>query len=226
MCLHSHTCLPMPEGLWDEDLQPVSKAFLPAVGLAAGLAWWVLAFLCRWLLPAMLGAALIALFPFAVTAFENMRAFASVSGAFLEKKKIARLETCLQILPALLMLLQFAACASLRHIFALAMIPVLSRSCLVLMQLKPRKEEGEDADDAMSVPLVLIRIEQAVSAGALLLSLLFAGIAGLLCAAAVLAICWVILRGFSRKDCEIGDAEIGFTLTAAEFCGLMILSIL
>lgn len=226
MCLHSHTCLPMPKGLWDDDLQIVSGAFLPAVGLAIGVVWWLLALLSRWLLPQFLGAALVALYPFAVTGFENLYAFIRVGASALEKRKLITQDTCQQILPAALMILQFSACLSVDHIFPLMMIPVLSRSCIVLKRLKPKKADEETETEETQVPVSLIRIEQGIAAGALLLMLLFSGLTGLLCGAAVLGVSWAILHVQSRGEAAVESSVCGFALTAAEFCALLILSIL
>lgn len=226
MCLAKYTRFPFPKKEWDDDLQPVSEFFLPAVGLVIGLIWWLLAGLSWWLLPGFLGAALAALYPIAVTGFENLREFTAVSASLLEKRKLAERDTCLQILPAALMLLQFSLCLSLDHIFALAMIPVLSRSCLVLMRMKPAKREEDGQDDEPQLPASLIRIEQGVALGALVLMLLFAGGSGLLCGAAVLASCWAILRFLGRGEDNVSPSLAGFALTASEFCGLLILAVL
>lgn len=226
MCLSRYVCLPIPCREWDEDLQPVSEVFLPAVGLVIGLVWWILALLSWWLLPGFLGAALVALYPFAVTGFENMCAFTRIGAPILARRGIVKQDIGMRVLPMVLMLLQFSVCMSLDSIFALVLIPVLSRSCLVLMQMKPAKREAEAESEDMQVPVALVRIEKGVAVGALLLLLLFAGVPGLICGAAVLASSWAILRAFAGEGQGICDDLRAFALTAAEFCGLLVLSIL
>ena len=213
MCLRTYTIIPLPEHEQDEDLRRVSDAFLPAVGLLIGLMWWVLAAVCRWMLPAYLGAALVAAFPFAITGFAHLQGFVNGGEKLLSRKNCAAAAAAL---PVLLVIFQFACCMSLERIFPLAMIMVLSRTCMALRIFAPQKQEDEE-----EIPASLIRIEKGAGVAALILMLLFSDWQGLLAGCAVLGI-WTLcmkLQGGNDRD------NHGFALTAAELCALIVLAI-
>lgn len=216
MCLNTYTCMPLPVGEADEDLRRVSDAFLPAAGLIVGLVWWILAVVCRRMLPEYLGAVLVALYPFIAAGFVHVQGFADVTGKLLSRRNCAAV--AVSMLPAMLVLLQFACCMSIDRIFPLAMIPVLSRVCMALRIFAPKKQDAEGEEE---IPASLIRIEKYIAVFALILLLLFSEWQGLLAGAAVLCgwtLCVKLLKG---EECDV----CGFALTVSELCALIVLAI-
>lgn len=224
MCLEKYTCLPRLWGEWEDDLSDVMPAFLPAAGLVAGLLWWALAALARWLLPGMPGAALTALFPFALTGLVHLKGYWNASASLLGRGRLkdAPAGFASAVMLALLALLQFSACASVRRIFPLALIPVLSRACCALHMLK---QANAAADEDHAFPASLLNIEKCIAVVPLALMLVFSGPSGLFSGAAVLggyALCSRVLV----KDAENSADACGFAVTVAELCGLIVLAVL
>lgn len=227
MCLGAYTCYPLPAAEWDADLQPVSRAFLPAVGLLMGLLWWALAGLASWLLPPLLGGALLAVFPLVATGFLHLNGFARCGGTLLARaadQNLTREQLC-ALLPALMLIFQFAACASLDRIFPLVWIPVISRACWAVGAFAPKAPADGEAEEEDKAVRTLLLIEKCVIAGALVLLLVFSCLSGLLAGAAVLgayALCKHLCKGMDSE----GEDSAAFALTVSELCGLIVLAIL
>lgn len=234
MCLGMFTVIPVPGKYWDDDLRRASMAFLPLVGLVVGLLWWAVAALARWILPHFLGTAVISAFPLAITGFIHLGGFLDTCEVLQSKlsregrpkiRKDAHAGSFATVLMGLLLMFQFASCASMDKLFPLAMIPVLSRvgSTLSVLTLAPLNH-SEDAGEKQT-PAELVRIEKCAAAVALVLMLLFSGWGGLLAGAAVLGGYALCMRWCVKNLGGVSYDLDGFALTVSELCGLIVLSI-
>lgn len=234
MCLSMFTVLPISARDWEEDLRKPATACLPLAGLLIGLLWWGIAALARWLLPGLLAAAVIAAFPFLITGFIHLDGFMDTSDAMLSwREREQRLKILKDVhvgsfsvvALALLMLFQFASAAELRALFPLVLIPVLSRcgSALSVLTLTPLGHSEYAVED--ETPRVLVKCVKYMALCALLLLLLFSGLRGLLCGAAVVGAYVLSMRWCVNTLGGVSGDLAGFALTLSELCGLIVLAI-
>ena len=232
MAFSMFTVLPLPGARWDERLRPLSTALLPVVGLGIGLLWLGIAALAS-LLPAHLGAAMVAAAPWLLTGFIHLDGFLDASDALLswrpreERQRILKdvhVGAFAAVSFALLAMFQFAAAMELKRIGGLAVLPVLSRCGSARCALTMRAlGHSEYAGMEEMRPLAHFSDAAAVL-GLAVLALMYGwagiavGAAALLGYAAAIAASTRALGGFS------GDLA-GYALTIGELCGLIALAI-
>ena len=232
MAASMFTLLPLPRARWEERLRPLSLALLPLIGLGIGLLWRAIAALAG-LLPAHLGAALVAAAPWGLTGFIHLDGFLDASDALLSWRTRERRREILKdvhvgafaaVSLALLALFQFAAAMDVKEAAALIFLPVLSRcgSARCALTMPPL---GHSEYAGMDGARALARVPDVAALVAfILLGLLCgwtglaAGIAALAGYAIAIAISTRALGGFS------GDLA-GHALTVSELCGLLALAL-
>ena len=145
MCQSMFCALPFPWHGWEEKARDRMLCCLPVIGLEIGILWWALGYLAAFLhLPQMICAALLCAAPYFLTGFMHLDGFMDVTDAVRSYRSLERRREILKdshvgsfavIGAVLLILFQFAACASLSspdRLTALPLIPVVSRCCSVL----------------------------------------------------------------------------------------------
>lgn len=233
MCLHSFISIPLPSGKWDSGLLKQSAACLPFVGLIIGALWLGLAYLAGALLPPLLCAAVIAAFPSLITGFIHLDGFMDTSDALLSwRKREERLNILKDVhvgsfavvMLVLMMMLRFAACASLQGMLPLLFIPVLSRvgSAFCVLSIKPLGH-SEYAEGA--APRTLVRAVILSALLAWLLLCIFASWSGLAVGAATLMGYALAMYCCVRTLGGVSGDLAGFSLVVSELCGLIALAI-
>lgn len=233
MCISMFTIFPLPVRKWDDRLRKLSTACLPLAGLLIGGIWLGIAHLVRLILPDLLAAAFVAATPFVLTGFMHLDGYMDTSDAMLSwRDREARLRILKDVhtgafavvMLAMAMLFQFAACASLKALFPLLCIPVLSRcgSALSVLFLKPLGHSEYAAPELRKEkPYAILVLAMAVSA--LLVLTLVCDLRGLLTGLAVLGAyalaMWRCVKGLGGVS---GDLA-GFSLTLSELAGLIVL---
>ena len=126
---------------------------------------------------------------------------------------------------ALLMLFQFAACLSLRMLFPLLLIPVLSRSgsalCVLLLRPLGHSEYAKAADAPRSFALAVC-VEALLALFALVA---FGGWRALTAGMAAIAGYGLSMRWCVRTLGGVSGDLCGFALTVSELCALFVLAI-
>lgn len=235
MGLGMFSAIPLRLKNWNESLRRLMIACLPSVGLVLGAIWWAAAALAKHFLPSLMAGAIIAAIPYLLTGFIHLDGFMDTSDAMLSWRsreerlrilKDSHVGSFAVVMIAMLVMFQFASATSIRRVFALMLIPMLSRcgSAFCVLKLKPLGHSQYAAADEAPQWYVTAVLLQAIIA-ALILTIAF-GWSGLIIAAAVLlgyalSMCWCVraLGGVS------GDLA-GFSLTVAELCGLAALALI
>lgn len=234
MCLGMFTILPTPKVEWNAQLRRYSTACLPLVGLVVGAIWWAVAALARWLLPTYLAAAVMAAVPFVVTGFMHLDGFMDTADAMLSWRdrdtrlkilKDVHVGSFAVVMIALLMMFQFAACVTVERLFALLLIPVLSRTGSAFSVLTLPALGHSEYADAEETPRALVRDVKVIGAAALVLLLVFGSWQGLLAGCAVLGGYALCMRWCVKTLGGVSGDLAGFSLTISELCGLIVLSI-
>ena len=232
MAVSMFTVLPLSGARWDERLRSLSTALLPAVGLGIGLIWFGIAALAG-LLPAYIGAAMVAAAPWLLTGFIHLDGFLDASDALLswrpqeERQRILKdvhVGAFAAVSLALLAMFQFAAAMELKHPGALVFLPVLSRCGSARCALTMRSLGHSEYANMEGIGAIA-RILDVVAALSVVILVLMYGWTGLAVGIAVLAgyaaaivISVRALGGFS------GDLA-GYALTVSELCGMIALAI-
>lgn len=142
MCQSMFCAIPCFWHGWDEGARGKMLLCLPFVGLEIGLLWWGAGILSRFL-PPLLGAAVLAFFPWIATGALHLDGFLDVVDAVRSCRNLERRREILKdshvgafavIGCMLLGISQYAACASLgpAPLGLLVWIPAVSRCCSVL----------------------------------------------------------------------------------------------
>lgn len=142
MCQSMFCAIPCFWHGWDERARGKMLLCLPFVGLEIGLLWWGAGILSRFL-PPLLGAAVLAFFPWIATGALHLDGFLDVVDAVRSCRNLERRREILKdshvgafavIGCMLLGISQYAACASLGSapLGLLVWIPAVSRCCSVL----------------------------------------------------------------------------------------------
>ena len=142
MCQSMFCAIPCFWHGWDERARGKMLLCLPFVGLEIGLLWWGAGILSRFLSP-LLGAAVLAFFPWIATGALHLDGFLDVVDAVRSCRNLERRREILKdshvgafavIGCMLLGISQYAACASLGSapLGLLVWIPAVSRCCSVL----------------------------------------------------------------------------------------------
>ncbi len=234
MGLGMFSAIPLRLKSWDEHLRRLMIACLPMVGLVIGAIWWAAAALSLCCLPKMISGAVIAAVPFLLTGFIHLDGYMDTSDAMLSWRdreerlrilKDSHVGSFAVVMIALLFMLQFAAAASLRHSFALLLVPVLSRcgSAFCVLGLKPLGHSQYAAADEAPRGYLAAVILQAVLASAVLTAVM--GWHGAIVAAAVLLGYAISMQWCRRTLGGVSGDLAGFSLTVAELCGLLALAL-
>lgn len=142
MCQSMFCAIPCFWHGWDERARGKMLLCLPFVGLEIGLLWWGAGILSRFLSP-LLGAAVLAFFPWIATGALHLDGFLDVVDAVRSCRNLERRREILKdshvgafavIGCMLLGISQYAACASLGSapLGLMVWIPAVSRCCSVL----------------------------------------------------------------------------------------------
>lgn len=155
MTLSLFTICPCPQR-WEEKATPCIMPAFPLAGILTGLVWFFLARLCQGL-PLLLGAFLLALWPWFFSGLMHLDGFMDVSDALLSRRDQPEMLRILKdphtgafsvISVILLILLQLICCHTLlaqgRAPLPLLAVPVLSRSLagLLIVGLEPLASSG------------------------------------------------------------------------------------
>lgn len=229
MCQSMFCAIPCPWQVWDEEARPKMLLFLPIVGLEIGLIWWAIGWLCGVLvLPELVTALAVSLFPFLATGFLHLDGFMDVTDAVKSCRDLDRRRQILKdshvgsfavIAVAMLLLAQFAFAASMdTDLRILIFIPGVSRcgSALAVTLLRP-----------MSTSQYALQNIQKKNAGvvvAMLAYMLIAGFAlcgkgGFALIAGVLGYGVALRHGYKSLDGMNGDIA-GYALTFSELWAL------
>ncbi|MCL2813965.1 MAG: adenosylcobinamide-GDP ribazoletransferase [Oscillospiraceae bacterium] len=242
MSLGMFCAIPLPFNLWDDKCMNLMLPCFPLVGALIGAIWWgaakLLVFAGAHI--ALCSAALAAL-PFFLTGFLHLDGYMDTSDAVLSRRP---LEDKLRILKdphtgafsvimiAVLFVFQFAAVYAAvdngKYFLPLIFIAVISRcaSSLSVLWLKPMPQSGyanmfrQNTKTAHKIFLILIL------ACALALSLLSAGVWGLIVSVSVIfGYAGAFLYAYTDLKGVSGDVA-GFALVIGELCGLVALALI
>jgi len=233
MCIGMFTIFPLPERKWDASLRKLCTACLPFAGLLLGGIWLGIAYAAQRILPELLAAAVIAAAPFVMTGFMHLDGFMDTSDALLswrDREERVRILKDVHtgafavVMLALVVMFQFAACASLKELFPLLLIPVLSRcgSALSVLLLKPLGHSEYAAPGILSEKKYAA-IVLAAAVCALLLATLVSDLRGLLTGFAVLGAYALAMWRSVRSLGGVSGDLAGFALTLSELAGLIVL---
>jgi len=218
-------------------------AWLPAVGIVVGAAWWGAAELVVFCgLHQALAAAVLTLVPFIMAGFIHLDGYMDTSDAVLSRRPLDEKLRILKdphtgafavIMIAMLFVLQFASlCAIVERsgaVILLVIIPVLSRcgSAISILSIKLLSGEGYAFlfRPAKAAPHRIMTVLLALCAFAF--AWLMAGLPGVIVSAAVVvsyaAAMLCALISFKFKGVS-GDLA-GFSLVISEMCGLIALAV-
>ena len=143
--------IPCPCKLWDNELRKLQLVFFPFIGLMLGLLWCAVPFAINLVplvtndfrIPLILGALLVALYPYLITGFIHLDGFMDCSDAILSRRDLAERQRILKdshvgafsvICVVILMMFSYAGGyalmdGNLSSAGALIGIPVVSRIC-------------------------------------------------------------------------------------------------
>lgn len=233
MCQSMFCAIPFPGKIWDEDARGKMLLFLPAVGLEIGAVWAGILWLCRYFaLPQLITGAILCAYPFLITGFIHLDGFMDVTDAVKSWRDLERRREILKdshvgsfsvIGCILLMVVQFALCASIRAdvpATVLMLIPVVSRCCSGLaVSLLPSMHTSQYADQKKPVA------NSAALAVILILSLaagfLFWGRYGLALLGGLAGYGLALRRAYRSLEGMNGDIS-GYALTYAELAALAV----
>ena len=242
MSLGMFCAIPLPVHLWDDGSVNLMLAFFPLIGAFIGALWWGAAeLLVLSGIHTILISAVVAVFPFLVTGFLHLDGYMDTNDAVLSRRP---LEDKLRILKdphtgafsvimiAVLFLLQFAAVYAVaeagKYLSLLVVIPIVSRcaSAVSVLCLKPIPQSGYAAMFRQNTGIQHKIFVIITAAAAAALSLLFAGIYGLIVAAAVIA-GYIGAAAYAYRDLKgISGDSAGYSLVISELCGLFALAVI
>ncbi len=239
MCFSMFCAIPSPFHVWDEEARPLMTLFLPFVGAWIGILWTGLAFLLRYLsAPAILSAALLTAYPFLITGGMHMDGYLDVTDAVKswrdeeERRRILKdpnVGSFAVIAGILLVMTQFALFASAKedaNLFALILIPVVSRTaaalCVtVLRPLGVSEYAGTYRQGVKKSHVVFLSLVLACAAA---LGFWFLGWVGFASAAVLLGYLIHLRRGVKSLGGMSGDIS-GYALTFGELCGIAVFAL-
>ncbi len=229
MCQSMFCAFPFPLKIWDEEARDQMLLFLPLVGLEIGGLWALVAWLTAGV-PALVRGAILCAWPFLASGFIHLDGFMDVCDAVGSCRSLERRREILKdphvgsfavIGLALLMVSQFALCASApEHFGILVLIPVVSRCCSVLaVTLLPPMESSQYAtwkprkQEAM-LPGVLLAL-------CILLGYCFCGLTANSLLGGLIGYLMGLRKGYSALEGMNGDIS-GFALTVSEVSALAV----
>ncbi len=239
MCVSMFSVVPVPGKVWDEEARPLMTLFLPAVGLMIGGIWAALAYLVRFLpLPKLVEAAVLCAYPFLVTGGIHFDGYLDVTDAVKswrdpeERRRIMKdphVGSFAVLAGILLVMTQFALFASAEEdadIFALALIPTVSRTAaaLAVTALRPMIASEYSGVYRRGVKRGHIVLLAALLAVELTVGFVLLGWTGFSGLAVVFGYGHHLTRAFRSLDGMSGDVS-GYALTFAEVCGIAVFAL-
>lgn len=240
MCLSMFSVIPVPGSVWDEESRPLMTLFLPAVGFVIGGLWALLAYLTRLLeLPGLVEAAILCAYPFLMTGGIHMDGYLDVTDAVKSYRELEERRRILKdpnvgsfavLAGILLVTAQFALFASAgenAQLFALLLIPALSRTAaaLAVTVLRPMVVSEYSGAYRKGVKRSHTAILSVLLAAELAAGFVFLGSSGFAGLAVVLGYCHHVYRAFRSLDGMSGDVS-GYALTFAEACGIAVYALI
>ncbi|MCL2579927.1 MAG: adenosylcobinamide-GDP ribazoletransferase [Oscillospiraceae bacterium] len=242
MSLGMFSAIPLPYHFWNEKYLPVMVAGFPLVGGVIGGLWWLAAWgLIALGIPLMLTAAALTLSPFLIAGFIHLDGFMDTSDAHLSRRPLKErlrilkdplVGTFAVVMLAVLLLFQFAAMYIVAenggYLALLVTISVLARCCstLAIFGLKHLSISNYGPLLAQGVSVSHKVFVFVAAAGAIALSFVYAGIPGLIVAAAVvLGYCAAMSRVYRSFGGVSGDL-LGYSQVISEVCGLIALALI
>ena len=234
--------LPRPFHVWDEKCLNLVLPSFPLVGAVVGALWWGISkILILSGIHFMFTTAILTLLPFLLTGFIHLDGFMDTSDAVLSRRPLEEKLRILKdphtgafavIMIAVLFVMQFAAmyvAVEKKVLFSLFLvIPVISRSCasLSILILKTHTQSNfanmfrQNSGLKQNIFIVFILILS------IILSIVFAGLSGLIVSAALIA-------GFSAamfyayKDLQGVSGDLaGYALVIGELCAIIAMALL
>lgn len=224
--------IPCPSRRWEESARSWMIVWFPLVGLLIGALWCAAAHLPS----SPLRAALLAALPLLLTGFLHLDGYMDCCDAILSRRDLATRQKILKdshvgafavIGLALLLLTQYAACATLDAVCAaplLALLPVCTRAtaglCVsILPPMSTSQYAGDYARERKTPQCVCLALwlAAALAVGALVC-------AWRVCALAAAALAVVLCARAASRDLGGMSGDVsGFALTLGELTGLLIL---
>ena len=231
MCQSMFCAIPCPIQIWDEKARDKTLLFLPVIGLEIGAIWVLLARLCS-LLPPLLTALVLCVWPFLATGYIHLDGFMDVTDAVGSYRTLERRREILKdshvgsfavIGVCLLLLAQFALFASLpkgTNYLILLLIPAVSRCCsaLAVALLKPMSTSQyaqRQASKGYLCTLVLMLLALLVA------GFLFCRRCGVALVGCLLGYALAVRKGYQSLDGMNGDIS-GYALTLGELCAVAV----
>ncbi|MBQ1895881.1 MAG: adenosylcobinamide-GDP ribazoletransferase [Clostridia bacterium] len=238
MCFSMFCAIPSPFKKWDEEAKNHILIFLPLVGAVIGGIWTAAAYLLRLTnLPGIISAAILTAVPFLLTGGIHFDGFLDVTDAVKSYKCVEERVKILKdpnvgsfavLYAILLVMVQFSLFAGAKadaNIFALLLIPVISRSAaaLCVTSVKPlgsseyNKENPSKTPQAITLAIILAA---GIAAG-----FIFLGRYGFVSVAVLAGYCLPLLRAVKSLKGISGDVS-GYALTIAEVCGIAVFALI
>ncbi|MCR4747352.1 MAG: adenosylcobinamide-GDP ribazoletransferase [Clostridiales bacterium] len=238
MCFSMFCAIPSPFKKWDEEAKNHILIFLPLVGAVIGGIWAAVAYLLRLTsLPGTICAAILTAVPFLLTGGIHFDGFLDVTDAVKSCRSVEERVKILKdpnvgsfaVLYAIILIMtQFALFAGAKadaNVFALLLIPVISRSAaaLCVTTMKPlgtseyNKENPSKTPQAITLAVILAAC---VAAG-----FIFLGRYGFVSVAVLAGYCLPLLRAVKSLKGISGDIS-GYALTIAEVCGTAVFALI
>ena len=232
--------IPCPYKKWDSSKYPQMLNFLPAVGLMCGILHALAAFILAKLSAGLIGGGILAVLPWILTGFIHLDGYMDCADAVLSRRekeerlrilKDSHVGSFAVIMMVVLGVLQFAACANFslsgKEYFALALIPVVSRSCTsaAVLNLKPLPTSSYAKMFRKGTPLLLKLIPLIVTAAAAVIAPILCGRKGLCVLFGIIGYLLTLLYIKSDLGGMSGDIS-GASITLSElvaFCALALL---
>lgn len=236
MCQSMFCAIPCPWHGWDENLRDRMLLCLPLIGLEIGAIWYLIARVLFWLpVPELLRAAGICAAPWLLTGFMHLDGFMDVTDAVRSWRSPERRREILKdshvgsfsvIGFGLVLLLQFAAAASIREpagLELLILLPAVSRCCSILaIRLLPPMASSQYSRQEKKLSGILIPpafLIAAIAAAAFMNVYALLPLAGELL---VFLLC--LLRAYRSLEGMNGDIS-GYCITLSELGGLILLAL-
>ncbi|MCL2834454.1 MAG: adenosylcobinamide-GDP ribazoletransferase [Treponema sp.] len=242
MSLGMFCAIPLPAHIWDETCVNQVLVCFPLIGAIIGGLWLAAAKLLLFgKINLVLASAVTAVFPFIASGFLHLDGYMDTSDAVLSRRtheeklrilKDPHTGSFAVIMLAVLFTLQFACAYGVTEknsrLLLLITIPVISRCCssISILCLKTLAQSGyanmfkKNTGTAQILPIIIF------FAAGILLSFLFAGVYGLIAAAAVIAGFYAAM-GYAYSDLKGVSGDLtGFALVIAECCGLAAMALM
>lgn len=242
MAMGMFSGIPLPFHLWDTKLLPLMVTTLPLVGVVIGVIWLAAGLaLIALNLPVIMTAASLTITPFWLAGFIHLDGYMDTSDALLSRRphedklgilKDPRVGAFAVIMLVLLFLLQFASMFTVaesgRYLALLIAVCVLSRCCsaLSILVLRHMPESNYAAMFAQNIGKSHKVFIVAIMLAAVALSYLYAGLAGLVVALAVILGYAAAIRVVYKDFKGIAGDLLGYAMVIGELCGLVALALL